>query len=100
MNLTLTVTEEQLEQIIAEQVERKLAELGVSRLAAAAGTEDDEIVRGAKAIADVLGCPTSRVNNLRRRKDALWPVKTEGRGLWARRSDLIKFMEEGGAYSP
>lgn len=100
MSITLQLTEEQLEKLVAKHVEEKLAELGVTRLAAAAGAGNDEIVRGAQAIADVLGCPKSRVNNLRRRKGALWPVKTEGRGLWAYRKDLLKFLEEGGACVP
>jgi len=93
VNLTLTVTEEQLEEIVARMVDERLAEVDVS---AAGGA--DEWVRGAEAIGAHIGASRWRVYNLNR-AGRCWPLQKDGSNLVAKKADLDKWIDEGGGIS-
>ena len=55
---------------------------------------DDGWLRGAKAIADHIGCKPKRVYNLAERTPPAIPVEHEGRYLLARRSELDAWIRD------
>jgi excisionase family DNA binding protein len=70
---------------------RRLAELLEPYLTP---TTDVGWLRGAKQIAQYLGCPESRVNSLVGHGEL--PVERDGRTYMMRRADLDKWVERGG----
>lgn len=93
-SVNLTLPPEALD-ALAERVADILEERGA--LPAASGSED-EWLRGADAIAAYLGCSRSRIYALTSARRL--PVQKDGAALVARRSDLDRFIEQGGAASP
>lgn len=55
-------------------------------------------LRGAEQIAAYIGCPVSRVYSLS--SAGRLPAQREGRSLLARRSELDRWVEQGGARRP
>jgi len=58
--------------------------------------EADGWLRGAERIAAYLDCPTSRVYALASTKPERIPVERDGSALIARRSDLDRWLRNGG----
>ncbi len=88
--VTLTAPPELIE-AIAQRVAELLAERAPS-------TSVDGWLRGAEAIATYLDAPASRVYSLS--SAGRLPVEHDGSSLIARKSDLDRWVREGGAKRP
>lgn len=86
-DLTLTVT------LTPEQIEALAAAVG-DRLAA----RSEPWLRGAKAAAEYLDCPVSRVQALASARRI--PCRRDGSALLFRRSELDEWIENGGGIRP
>jgi len=92
MNLAVALPPEAVE-LIAQRV----ADIMEERQAQPQGGAD-EWLRGAKAIADYLGCPVSRVNALS--SAGRIPLEKDGRSLTQRKSVLDEWIRSGGGKRP
>jgi hypothetical protein len=84
---------------LIEKMEARIEARVLERLSGvAAGHAGDRWLRGAKAIADHIDAPVSRVKALSSAKRI--PVRKDGSALVAKTSDLDKWIEEGGGKRP
>lgn len=91
--LTVTLPPE-----VVEEIAEKVAAIMEERRSAPAG--GTEWIRGAQAIADYLDCPRGRVYALAGTTPPRIPVTRDGSSLIARRSDLDRWLENGGGKRP
>jgi hypothetical protein len=90
VNIMLTLSDEQLEQIA-----QRAAEIAGDSITTSAG---DGWLRGAQRIADYIDAPASRVYALTSAKRI--PVEHDGSNLLARKSELDAWLRAGGAKRP
>ena len=79
---------------LVEQIAQRAAEIVAERETVA----DDGWLRGAEEIARYIGCSPSRVYQLNSARRL--PVVKDGAAICARRSDLDRWIEQGGARCP
>jgi excisionase family DNA binding protein len=80
---------------LVERIAHRAAELLAER---ASGPDEDGWLRGAEKIATYLDCPRSRVYALASARRI--PVHRDGSALIARRSELDKWLLQGGGRRP
>jgi hypothetical protein len=87
-DLTLSIPDE-----LVERIAQRAAELMTDG-------SDDGWLRGADRIADYIGAPPSRIYALATCTPPRIPVERDGSALVAKRSDLDRWMRNGGGLRP
>ncbi|HYH59576.1 MAG TPA: hypothetical protein VD790_10205 [Thermoleophilaceae bacterium] len=83
---------------LIDTLAERVADILEQRQALTTANGRDEWLRGAKQIAEAMGCPPSRVYDLSGRRETTGcPIRNDGSRLTAKRGELEAWLRNGGA---